>query len=248
MQALFDREARITNVMTASVERCNALGDPIRASIIHILSHRPMSTDQVVRALRKAGYSKATTTIRHHLDILRDCGLIEIVRVQEIRGAVEKFYAPTIRFLGFEDSFSAEGYNQAIKETSKKLSKILQSIAQRYGNKIKRSSNFKCSYCDKPHGYEYIIFEIINRALTHSAQTPEFMQILKKLESGETNEGEKESRSLTTPNQSNVQNEFVNSDTNTVKNKIKPPRKAAIKGGNRKKKKRKILTLGNRGL
>lgn len=182
-QVLVTKEGKITNVVTMSVERCRALEDPARASILHILSHKPMSTEGLVLELNRNGYVKAVTTIRHHLDILRDCGLIEVVRLREVRGAVEKYYAPTIKFLGFENSFSVEGYNALIGETSKRLIKVMTSIAQRYGKKIKSVSGSSCKYCSMNHAREYILFEVINRAIADAMQSKEFLEVQKLLES-----------------------------------------------------------------
>lgn len=181
-QMLVAKEGKITNVVTMSVERCRALEDPARAAILHILSHKPMSTERLVQELSRHGYAKAVTTIRHHIEILRDCGLIEVVRLREVRGAVEKYYAPTIKFLGLEDSFLVEGYNALINETSKKLLKIMLSITQRHGKKIKSASGSSCRCCSMNHAREYILFEIMNRAIADATQSKEFLEIQKLLE------------------------------------------------------------------
>jgi DNA-binding transcriptional ArsR family regulator len=182
-QALLTREGKITSVVTMSVERCRALEDPARAAILHILSHRQMSAAGLARELGKHGYAKAVTTIRHHIDLLRDCGLVEVVRLREVRGAVEKYYAPTVKFLGFEDAFLVEGYGALINETSQKLLKIILSIAQRHGRKIMEASGPPCRYCDTHHSREYILFEVINRAMAAATQSAEFAKLQKLLKS-----------------------------------------------------------------
>lgn len=181
MSTLFKKDTKINYVITTSVERSKALEDEARATILNILSHKVLSTEGIVKELKKAGYNKATTTVRHHLDILKDCGLIEIARVQEVRGAVLKYYAATARFLGFEDSFEQSKYNKAINETATKLLKIVISIVDRYGAGIRNVSSLTCPYCNMQHGKEYTVIEIINRALAEMVQTKEFMDIMKEL-------------------------------------------------------------------
>ena len=181
MSILFKKDTTISYVITTSVERSKALEDEARATILDILSHKVLSTENIVRELKKAGYEKSTTTVRHHLEILKDCGLIEIVRVQEVRGAVLKYYAATARFLGFEDSFDSSKYSKAISETAVKLQKIANSIVDRYGTVIKNTTGLTCPYCGMQHGKEYAVMEIINRALAEMAQKKEFVDMMKEL-------------------------------------------------------------------
>jgi DNA-binding transcriptional ArsR family regulator len=159
--------------------------DEARATMINILSHKSLSTEQIARELRKAGYEKATTTVRHHLDILKDCGLIEIVRVQEVRGAVMKYYAATAKFLGFENSFDSKKYSGAVNDTAVKLLKIVNSVVARYGSLIKSAESPVCMYCSTQHGKEYTIIEIINRAMAEMIQTKEFIDVMKELSNRE---------------------------------------------------------------
>lgn len=185
MSILFKKDTAVSHVITTSVERSKALEDEGRATILNILSHKVLSTENIVRELKKAGYEKATTTVRHHLEILKDCGLIEIARVQEVRGAVLKYYAATARFLGFEDSFDSSKYSKAISETAVKLQKIANSIVDRYGAAIKNTTGLTCPYCGMQHGKEYAVMEIINRALAEMAQKKEFVDMMKELNSKE---------------------------------------------------------------
>jgi len=165
------------------------LEDEARAVMLNILSHKPMSAEDLAKELKKAGFEKATTTVRHHLDILKDCGLIEIVKIQEVRGAVLKYYASTVRFLGFENSFDSDKYTKAINDTSAKLLKIAGSIVDKYGASIRNTDGLPCPYCNIKHGKEYVIIEILNRAVAEIVQKKEFVELMKEL-----NEKEKSQR------------------------------------------------------
>ncbi len=172
-------------MITTSVERSKALDDEARAVMLNILSHKPMSAHDLTKELKKAGFEKATTTVRHHLDVLKDCGLIEIVRMQEVRGAVLKYYASTVKFLGFENSFDSNKYSRAINDTSAKLLKIADSIVDRYGASIKSTDGHACPYCSIQHGKEYVVIEILNRAMAEIVQKKEFIDLMKDLNAKE---------------------------------------------------------------
>ena len=181
MSTLFKKDAKISHVITTSVERSKALEDEARATILTILSHKVLSTENIVKELKKVGFVKATTTVRHHLDVLRDCGLIEIVRIQEVRGAVLKYYASTVKFLGFENSFDSNKYSKVTNETALKLLKITNSMIDRYSTTIKNTIDLVCPYCSIHHGKEYTVIEIMNRALAEMVQKKEFVDMMKKL-------------------------------------------------------------------
>ncbi|MFQ5970217.1 MAG: ArsR family transcriptional regulator [Nitrososphaerales archaeon] len=173
------------------MERSKALDDEARATILNILSHKSLSAEELVRELKKVGFEKATTTVRHHLDILKDCGLIEIVRMQEVRGAVLKRYASTVKFLGFENSFDSNKYSRAISDTATKLLKIALSIVDRYGVAIKNTDGLSCPYCHTRHGKEYVLIEVLNRALAEMVQRKEFADLMKKVDGREKSKEQK---------------------------------------------------------
>ena len=141
------------------------MDDYARMRILQILYHKQLSTEQIVDELHKEGYKKATTTIRHHLDVLKEAGLVEIVKMEEIRGAVLKYYGTTVKVLGhklppnFENEFS-----KTIAEASVKLEKIIKNISLAAGQKMKKKTSAK-SFTD-PNYEEYLLVEIMNRAMT----------------------------------------------------------------------------------
>ncbi len=181
MSVLFNKDAKITHVITTSVDKSRGLGDEGRAAILAILSHKVLSAENIVKELKKAGFEKATTTVRHHLDVLKDSGLIEIVRIQEVRGAVLKYYAATTKFLGFENSFDPDQYNKAINQTATKLLKIAGFIVNRYGTIIENAGSSTCPYCSMQHSKEYTVIEIMNRGLAEMNQKNEFVDLMTKL-------------------------------------------------------------------
>lgn len=155
------------------MEQAKALDDYARIRILQILYHKQLSTDQIVNELHKEGYKKATTTIRHHLDVLKEAGLVEIVKMEEIRGAVQKYYGTTVKMLGhklppnFENEFS-----KAITDASLKLEKVIKNIAQATGPKLKKKNNPKNT--GESSYEEYLLVEIMNRAMTKVLEENDF--------------------------------------------------------------------------
>ena len=102
MSTLLEKQIKVNRIVTTSIEHARAIEDPARAKIVEILYHQALSADQISTALKKTGYKKALTTVRHHLEILKESGLIEIARIEESRGAITKYYSTSTKLLDFK--------------------------------------------------------------------------------------------------------------------------------------------------
>ena len=163
MSTLLEKQLKVNRILTTTSEHAKAIEDPVRAKILKILYHKQLTAEQILEELKKTGYDKALTTIRHHLDVLKISGLIEIVKIQEARGAITKFYGTSTKLLEFETpkDFDTK-YYKVIKTTSGKIEKLVKNISQKTAVKTK---NQKSSDHD---GYnQYLLMEIVNRAMTN---------------------------------------------------------------------------------
>ena len=76
MSTLLEKQIKVNRILTTSIKDARAIEDPARAKIIEILYHRSLSAVQISNELKKTGFKKALTTVRHHLEILKEYGLI----------------------------------------------------------------------------------------------------------------------------------------------------------------------------
>lgn len=162
---IFHKDIKIKRVTTLSHVAAQGLGDPVRLRILEILSTKPMSADEIAKALGNSGHKKATTTVRHHLDTLKEAGLIEAAKMVEVRGAVMKYYSATLKAYACEapadlDSKAAK----LIDDTSSKIAKIL--------NGIYRDKRFSALDKDGKCA-EFLALEIVNAALAKAVESKE---------------------------------------------------------------------------
>ena len=159
MAILMEKEIGSDMIITANYEMFRALDDPIRGKIVELLNKKQLNVEQITRRLKKFGYKKAVTTIRHHIEILKDSGLIEIIKIEESRGAITKYYGSSTKLLDFSlpPDFD-ENYSKIILKTSLKLEKIIGSILKNFSKtrKIQQITYNK-----------YIVMEIMNRSITN---------------------------------------------------------------------------------
>ncbi len=159
MSTLLEKEIKVNRTVATSLEHARAIEDPARGKIVEILYHQSLSADQISISLKKHGFKKALTTVRHHLEILKNSGLIEIVRIEESRGAITKFYSTSTKLLDFQTPANFDlTYSKIIDTTSTKIEKILKSLGPKTSkSKGKKSAEYS----------QYLVMEIMNRAMTN---------------------------------------------------------------------------------
>ncbi|HJS83526.1 MAG TPA: winged helix-turn-helix domain-containing protein [Nitrososphaera sp.] len=172
---ILQRNVRARRLVALDQKSAQALSDIVRMRILEVLGHRPMSAEELTKALGNAGHKKAITTVRHHLDSLKNAGLIEATKMVEVRGAVLKYYAPTVRAFSFAvPSKFEDTHARLILDTSARIQKILKGI--RGDKKLVAESEQNgtmCSICKGNHFREYAVAEIVNHALVQAMDTHE---------------------------------------------------------------------------
>ena len=159
MSTLMEKEITIDRIMLVNYNVFKALDDPIRGKIVQLLHKKQLNVEQICRRLKKFGYKKAVTTIRHHVEILKDSDLIEIVKIEESRGAVTKYYSSSTKLLDFIlPSDFDKNYSKIISKTSLKLGKVIDPILKNFS---------KTRKIEQINYNNYIIMEILNRAVTN---------------------------------------------------------------------------------
>ena len=169
MSTLMEKSIRVNRIVTTSAPQARAIEEPTRTKILKILYKNQLSAEQILDEMKKTGYTKALTTVRHHLDILKISGLIEVVKIQESRGAVLKFYGTSTKLLEYDtpDDFESK-YGALIKSTSDKITKLVRNISQKTNSKTKNQKAIESENYN-----QYILMEIVNRALTNVLENPQ---------------------------------------------------------------------------
>jgi len=159
MSILMEKEISIDKIVTINYEQFKALEDPIRGKIVQMLYKKNLNVEQIHRRLKKFGFKKAVTTIRHHVEILKNSSLIEIVKIEELQGATTKYYGSSIKLLDFTLPLDFDkNYSKIISKTSLKLGNVISLISKNF-SKTRKVSQINYN--------NYITMEIINRAIAN---------------------------------------------------------------------------------
>jgi len=148
----------VNNILTVNTICAKAIEDEIRAKILQLLYKKRLNAVQITKRLKKLGYKKALTTIRHHIEILKDAGLIEVIKIEESRGGITKYYGTSTKLIAFTTPLDFEKkYSSIIQLTSSKLEKVLNLV-------LKKTSKYRKS--NQAEYNDYLVMEIFNRAMT----------------------------------------------------------------------------------
>jgi DNA-binding transcriptional ArsR family regulator len=85
----YDLADRIALTEPAQVK---ALGHPVRNTILGLLHERAATVTELAAAVERP-----KSTVAHHVKVLADAGLLQVVRTRRVRAIEERFYGRTAR-------------------------------------------------------------------------------------------------------------------------------------------------------
>ena len=81
-----------------------AIGHPLRTTILGLLHERAATVSELAVALERP-----KSTVAHHVKVLAEAGLVQVVRTRRVRAIEERFYGRTARMFYVSVERSAEG-------------------------------------------------------------------------------------------------------------------------------------------
>ena len=81
-----------------------AIGHPLRTTILGLLHERAASVSELAIAVERP-----KSTVAHHVKVLAEAGLVQVVRTRRVRAIVERFYGRTARMFYVAVERSADG-------------------------------------------------------------------------------------------------------------------------------------------
>lgn len=85
--------------------RLKALGHPLRSLLVDLVLERAMTVTELAELV-----GKPRGSVAHHVDVLVDAGMLQVVRTRRVRALEERFYGRTGRTIVFPDSLR-EGHD-----------------------------------------------------------------------------------------------------------------------------------------
>jgi len=101
--ALFESDVPIREVVTTDPEKAKALENDVRAKILDMLADEEMTIEGIHKELQRRGGDKAETTVRHHhVNVLKDAGMVGSPVLRRAGGGARKYYKSNTRVFSYD--------------------------------------------------------------------------------------------------------------------------------------------------
>lgn len=173
---LLEEDLPVRRVVTTDPERAKALENEVRAKMLDMLADEAMTIEEIHEELARRGDGKAETTVRHHVNVLRDADMVEVARLEEVGGGTLKYYRSNTRVFSYELPADAdETLTDAAAATREGLAALLADVYADHGDDIEAVAREMkpCEYCETQRYEEFILRELLDRALTELAEEGE---------------------------------------------------------------------------
>ncbi|RLG79906.1 MAG: hypothetical protein DRO13_05025 [Thermoprotei archaeon] len=167
------------------LSEARALSDEVRVFILDLLSKKPMSVHEIAEELEKKGMYKNINTIRYHIQVLKEAGLIELVTTKEVKGGVLKYYAAKRKVYPVEVPEDIEEKLQpVVRQAYSDLKRVVLNLMNKHRDTIVEvAKKLKpCPYCITKHSAEYVVLDALRCALGRVISDPEVKSELEKFE------------------------------------------------------------------
>jgi DNA-binding transcriptional ArsR family regulator len=167
--SLFQTDVPIRDVITTAPDKAKALDNTARAKILDMLAEDEMTVEGITDELARRGDGKAETTVRHHVNVLKDAGMVELSRLEDAGGGTRKFYQSNTRVFSYDLSENTESIlSDAELATKEAMVSLIEQLYAEHGDEIEAAATEMkpCEYCTTQHYEEFILRELVNRALT----------------------------------------------------------------------------------
>ena len=165
---LLESDVPIREVVTTDPAKATVLDSDVRAKVLDMLAEEAMSIEAIHEELQRRGEDKAVTTVRHHVNVLKDAGMVEIARLEEAGGGTRKHYRSNTRVFSYD---LPEGADEQLAKTQATATEALESLVEtlyaEHGGKIETVAREMkpCDYCETQRYEEFVLRELVNRAL-----------------------------------------------------------------------------------
>lgn len=179
--SLLEEEVPVRNVITTDPQKAKALEQDVRAKILDMLADEELTIEEIHAELERRGDQKAETTVRHHVNVLKDAGMVEIARLEEAGGGTRKYYKSNTRVFSYDLPDDAEDrLDGASAQLRDDLQTVIADLLAAHGDEIEAvAKEMKpCEYCKTQHYEEFIIRELLNRTLTDLSEAGDLDTIL----------------------------------------------------------------------
>jgi DNA-binding transcriptional ArsR family regulator len=169
--AEFSSEVVLDDIVVRDPKTSAAVDDPVRASVLDVLDGEPKTVAEVHEALSKRGVERSENTVRHHVNKLRDSGLVEVARMEEGRGGTTKYYKANTVVLSYSIPDAVEDrVDDMVEGVSGSVAKLLDELETHHSDDLDAvvSEMADCEHCESQKKREFVALTVLRRSLVRA--------------------------------------------------------------------------------
>jgi DNA-binding transcriptional ArsR family regulator len=154
----------------------DAIDEPMRAMILDILAEEALTASDVHERLADRGVDRTENTVRHHINELRDAGLVDVVRFEEGRGGTTKYYGANTTVLSYSLPKSADpAIEEMIDAVQPQIESVLGTLTDEYDDAIDEitAEMQPCEHCRTQKYETYVLLTVLRRSFVRAHQDGE---------------------------------------------------------------------------
>ncbi|APW98318.1 transcriptional regulator [Halobiforma lacisalsi AJ5] len=164
--AEFTSDVTVEDVVVRDTNVSDAVDEPVRAMILDMLADAERSVTDLEAALEQRGYDRTRNTIRHHVNELRDAGLVEVARLEERGGGTTKYYRANTIVLSYAvPDDRREDVAAMAAEIAPDISEIVANLEDEHRETIESIADemAPCEHCRSQKYETYLLLTILRR-------------------------------------------------------------------------------------
>ncbi|MEF8783103.1 MAG: helix-turn-helix domain-containing protein [Haloarculaceae archaeon] len=166
-----DPDHRLADIAVRDTRVSDAIDEPMRAMILDILADEGRTAGEVHDRLADRGIDRTENTVRHHINELRDAGLVDVVRFEEGRGGTIKYYRANTIVLSYSLPDSADpAVEEMIDAVQPQLTDALATLTEEYEDSLEDivADMQPCEHCRTQKYETYVLLTVLRRAFVRA--------------------------------------------------------------------------------
>jgi DNA-binding transcriptional ArsR family regulator len=168
-----DAEKELEDIAVRDTRVSDAIDEPMRAMILDILADESLTAGEVHEQLAERGIDRTENTVRHHINELRDAGLVDVVRFEEGRGGTTKYYGANTIVLSYSLPESSESAVEDMTEAVRpQIEAALATLTEEHSDAIDdiTAEMQPCEHCRTQKYETYVLLTVLRRAFVQAYQ------------------------------------------------------------------------------
>lgn len=163
----FTADVELRDIAVRDTAVSDAVDEPFRAMILDMLADRAMTVAEIHDELAARGIERTENTVRHHVNELRDAGLVEVERMEERRGGTLKHYRANTIVLSYSLPEGADETLDAMAEELRpRVADLLADLRASHGEDLDdiAARMAPCEHCADQKYETYLLLTVLRRA------------------------------------------------------------------------------------